>query len=140
MADGTELTIENTRPSSEDVEKGDEHGVIKHRTCQAVEGGHKCGRPASMTCANCGIAICEYHTKRGRFCSEECFQAARLSGWGEKKVEKECKQCMSAVQIGGILIVIIVLIVGALAYFGILDPDIILAMVPPAITDMLPLP
>jgi hypothetical protein len=125
-------------PAGETTES--KHGVVEHKKCESTEEGAKCGRPATMTCANCGTPICEFHSKHGRFCSDECFQAARLAGWGVDKKEEEEKEYLSALQVGGILIVVITVIVGALAYFGILDPNIIIAMVPQAIRDLVPLP
>ncbi len=129
MDEDSGLTVESTRPSSDDVERGEKHGVIEHKKCEYIEDGHKCGRPATMTCAACGMQICEYHTTRGRFCSLNCYQAAQLSGWGEKDVVEEEKG-MSLLKKGLILIVLAVMAVAALVYAGVLDPVAIISMLP----------
>jgi len=43
----------------------------------------KCGRQASMHCARCDQPVCDLHTVKGRFCSEECFDEASFLGWGK---------------------------------------------------------
>ena len=137
MAD-SELSVESTRPSSDDVKKGEKHGVVEHKKCEHVEHDEKCVRPATMECAYCGTSICEFHTKHGRFCSEDCYSAAKMSGWGEEE-EVEENEGTSILMKGIAIIVILSFVIAALVYLGVLDPNSILSMIPAELRSALPL-